>query len=61
MITLRFLVSNASVATDAFFAPVRGRDYGVLARFAWIGAALLIVGVGLFLTANAWRTVVMVG
>jgi len=37
MITLRFLVSNASVATDAFFAPVRGRDYGVLARFAWIG------------------------
>ena len=26
-----------------------------------IGAALLIVGVGLFLTANAWRTVAMVG
>jgi nickel/cobalt transporter (NicO) family protein len=26
-----------------------------------IGAALLIVGVGLFLTANAWRTVGMVG
>jgi nickel/cobalt exporter len=26
-----------------------------------IGAALLIVGVGLFLTANAWRTVAVVG
>ena len=26
-----------------------------------IGAALLIVGVGFFLTANAWRTVAMVG
>ena len=26
-----------------------------------VGAALLIVGVGLFLTANAWRTVAMVG
>src|ERR1051326_6215129 len=37
MITLQFLVSTTSAANDAFFAPVRGRDYGVLARFAWIG------------------------
>jgi|GEM_PF-3055546 hypothetical protein len=37
MITVRFLVSTASIASDAFFAPVRGRDYGVQARFAWIG------------------------
>lgn len=37
MITLQFLVSTTSTASDAFFAPVRGHDYGVLARFAWIG------------------------
>ena len=37
MITLRFLVSRTTARGDAFFAPVRGRDYGVLARFAWIG------------------------
>ncbi len=36
-ISLRFLVGTSSAASDAFFAPVRGRDYGVLARFAWIG------------------------
>lgn len=37
MISIRFLVSTSSAASDAFFAPVRGRDYGVQARFAWIG------------------------
>jgi hypothetical protein len=37
MITLRFLVSTSGIASNAFFAPVRGHDYGVQARFAWIG------------------------
>lgn len=37
MISLRFLVSTSGVASNAFFAPVRGHDFGVQARFAWIG------------------------
>lgn len=37
MITLRFLVSHDSLRADAFFIPVHGQDFGVQARFAWIG------------------------
>ena len=37
MISVRFLVSTSGIATNAFFAPVRGIDFGVQARFAWIG------------------------
>ena len=37
MITVRFLVSTSGIASNAFFAPVRGIDFGVQARFAWIG------------------------
>ena len=37
MISVRFLVSTSGVASNAFFAPVRGHDFGVQARFAWIG------------------------
>jgi len=37
MISVRFLVSSSGIASNAFFAPVRGHDFGVQARFAWIG------------------------
>jgi len=37
MITLRFLVSHSTTRADAFFVPVPGHDFGVQARFAWIG------------------------